>query len=78
MLNCTLIYTRCLVICCEGDVNKVGDKVLIARGGDGGMQSNQYIGQPGDTLCITLDLKVISDIGFVGLVVVLISLGCIC
>lgn len=49
-----------------GDVNKVGDKVLVARGGDGGMASNQYVGQKGDAVSVTLDLKLISDIGFVG------------
>jgi len=53
----------------KGDINKVGEKVLVARGGDGGMPSNQYAGQKGDVLSITLDLKLISDIGFVGYVV---------
>jgi len=52
----------------EGDINKAGDKVLVARGGDGGMQSNHFVGQKGDALSVTLDLKVISDIGFVGYV----------
>jgi len=51
-----------------GETNKVGDKVLVARGGDGGMASNQYVGQKGDALSVTLDLKLISDIGFVGCV----------
>lgn len=49
-----------------GDINKAGDKVLVARGGDGGMLSNRFVGQKGDALSVTLDLKVISDIGFVG------------
>jgi len=52
-----------------GNINKVGDKVVVARGGDGGMASNQYVGQKGDALSVTLDLKIISDIGFVGYVV---------
>jgi len=52
----------------EGDINKAGDKVLVAQGGDGGMQSNHFVGQKGDALSVTLDLKVISDIGFVGYV----------
>ena len=47
-------------------MNKVEEKVLVARGGDGGMASNQYVGQKGDAMSVTLDLKVISDIGFVG------------
>ena len=41
----------------------------MARGGDGGMASNQYVGQKGDALSVTLDLKLISDIGFVGYVI---------
>lgn len=58
-----------IVIVVEGDINKAGDKVLVARGGDGGMISNQFVGQKGDALSVTLDLKVISDIGFVGYVI---------
>jgi len=54
---------------CEGEVNEVGDRVLVARGGSGGIQSNQYVGQKGDALSVMLDLKVISDIGFVGYVI---------
>jgi len=50
----------------EGEVNQVEEKVLLARGGDGGMAANQYVGQKGDALSVTLDLKVISDVGFVG------------
>jgi len=56
----------CLV---EGDINKARDKILVAKGGDGGMASNQYVGQKGDLQSIMLDLKLISDIGFVGYVV---------
>jgi len=59
----------------KGDINKAGDKVLVARGGDGGMQSNQFVGQKGDALSVTLDLKVISDIGFVGYVIYIILQG---
>jgi len=33
------------------------------------MISNQFVGQKGDALSVTLDLKVISDIGFVGYVI---------
>jgi len=47
----------------------------VARGGDGGNASNQFVGQQGDALSITLDLKLISDIGFVGFVV---NDGCAC
>jgi len=69
-LSCSNIDCLLLYSVDEGDVNKVGDKVLLARGGDGGMSSNQFAGQKGDALSVTLDLKVISDIGFVGYVVV--------
>ena len=58
-----------LLFVSTGDINKVGDKVLVARGGDGGMAANQYVGQKGDALSVTLDLKIISDIGLVGYVV---------
>jgi len=33
------------------------------------MLSNHFIGQKGDVLSVTLDLKVISDIGFVGYII---------
>ena len=41
---------------------------MVARGGDGGNASNQFVGQKGDALSIMLDLKLLSDIGFVGCV----------
>jgi len=42
---------------------------MVSRGGDGGMAANQYVGQKGDAQSVTLDLKLISDIGFVGYVI---------
>ena len=50
----------------EGELNKVGDRVLVAKGGDGGNSSNNFVGQKGHALSVNLDLKLISDIGFVG------------
>lgn len=49
-----------------GEINKVGDKVLVARGGAGGSPSNQYNGQKGQAHNITLELKLIADVGLVG------------
>lgn len=49
-----------------GDLNQPKDTVLVARGGAGGCPQNQYSGQKGQTHSITLDLKLIADIGLVG------------
>jgi serine/threonine-protein kinase OSR1/STK39 len=49
-----------------GQLNKVGDKVLVALGGIGGNQRNNYCGVRGQTNTITLDLKLIADAGLVG------------
>ena len=70
-LNVVILISTVLwyIFVYEGDINKAGDRVLVARGGDGGMQSNHFVGQKGDALSVTLDLKVISDIGFVGYVI---------
>jgi GTPase involved in cell partitioning and DNA repair len=51
-----------------GELNKVGDRVLVAQGGDGGNSMNNFRAQKGHALSINLDLKLISDIGLVGLV----------
>lgn len=49
-----------------GDLDKVGDVVFVAKGGEGGNGENGYIGQKGDALSVTLDLKLIADVGLVG------------
>ncbi len=49
-----------------GQLNKVGDEVLVALGGMGGNQRNNYCGVKGQTNTITLDLKLIADAGLVG------------
>ena len=49
-----------------GNLDKVGDKVLVAVGGTGGQQSNNYMGIKGQKQTIVLDLKLIADVGFVG------------
>ncbi|KAL1478378.1 hypothetical protein MTO96_035060 [Rhipicephalus appendiculatus] len=49
-----------------GDLIKPGEKILVVRGGQGGNPSNQYHGQKGEVDNITLSLKLIADVGFVG------------
>ena len=49
-----------------GDLNEVGEKVIVARGGLGGCPDNQYVGQRGVARSISLDLKLIADVGLVG------------
>jgi len=50
----------------SGEVNKVGEKVLVARGGHGGCSENGFLGEKGHSHVINLDLKLIADIGLVG------------
>jgi Obg family GTPase CgtA len=49
-----------------GEINKSGDRVLVASGGLGGCPANHFVGQKGSALSLNLDLKLISDIGLVG------------
>ncbi|XP_064634387.1 GTP-binding protein 10-like [Lineus longissimus] len=49
-----------------GDMNEVGMKVKVATGGIGGGPENNFAGQRGVSRNITLDLKLIADIGLVG------------
>lgn len=49
-----------------GDLNKKGDRVLLAKGGVGGGPYNDYLGQRGQAHSLTLDLKLLADVGFVG------------
>ena len=49
-----------------GQLDKVGDRVLVAVGGTGGNQTNNFCGLKGQKQSITLDLKLIADVGFVG------------
>ncbi|KAH8009316.1 hypothetical protein HPB51_014452 [Rhipicephalus microplus] len=49
-----------------GDLIKPNDKILVVRGGQGGNPRNQYHGQKGEVDNITLNLKLIADVGFVG------------
>ncbi|KAI1285211.1 GTP-binding protein 10 [Halotydeus destructor] len=49
-----------------GEVNSPGERVIVALGGKGGDQLNQYNGMHGQKMSIKLDLKLIADVGFVG------------
>lgn len=43
-----------------------GDKILLACGGIGGCKESGFNGVKGQSQVITLELKLIADIGFVG------------
>ncbi|XP_014293902.1 GTP-binding protein 10 homolog [Halyomorpha halys] len=49
-----------------GEIDKEGEKVLIARGGIGGCKDNGFCGLKGDSGSVTFDLKLIADVGLVG------------
>ena len=49
-----------------GQLDKSGDKILIAQGGSGGAATNGFLGQPGQKRFVRLDYKVIADLGLVG------------
>lgn len=62
-LGVTLVTDHGVVL---GEINSEDDKVLVALGGEGGNPKNQYNGQKGLAHSVTLDLKLIADVGFVG------------
>ena len=49
-----------------GEINDEKDEVIVAKGGEGGSENNGFCGKRGQAHCITLDLKLIADVGFVG------------
>ncbi|CAH8531609.1 unnamed protein product [Schistosoma turkestanicum] len=49
-----------------GNLDKVGQKLLVAQGGIGGFHQNGYIGSPGQAHCIVLDLKLMADYSLIG------------
>ncbi|RZF45371.1 hypothetical protein LSTR_LSTR002814 [Laodelphax striatellus] len=49
-----------------GDLNKVGSSMLVARGGAGGRLETGYSATAAECFDLTLDLKLIADVGLVG------------
>ena len=49
-----------------GEVNAENEVLVIARGGKGGSKLNKYNQESGQTLSISLDLKLIADVGLIG------------
>nr|CAD7403056.1 unnamed protein product [Timema cristinae] len=50
----------------RGDLDKTGSSILVAPGGPGGGPTNNFCGVKGQGHSVTLDLKLIADIGLVG------------
>ena len=51
-----------------GEINDVEDKVLIAGGSRGGNKFNNFMSKRAHASQVRLDLKLIADLGLVGLV----------
>ncbi|KAL0985393.1 hypothetical protein UPYG_G00156310 [Umbra pygmaea] len=49
-----------------GELNCEGDRVLVARGGQGGSYHSQFLPKKGQARQVRLDLKLIADLGLVG------------
>lgn len=48
------------------ELNEVGDSCIAAGGGVGGCSGNEFLGEKGQERVVTLDLKLIADVGLVG------------
>lgn len=48
------------------DLNEVDSHCIVAGGGGGGCSGNSFLGHAGEAKTITLDLKLIADVGLVG------------
>ncbi|KAJ8004974.1 hypothetical protein DPEC_G00141840 [Dallia pectoralis] len=49
-----------------GELNQEGDRVLVARGGQGGSYHSEFLPKKGQARLIRIDLKLIADLGLVG------------
>ncbi|CAG9864007.1 unnamed protein product [Phyllotreta striolata] len=49
-----------------GELNEVGEELVLAKGGTGGHEKNGFLGTKGQAYPVRLDLKLIADIGLVG------------
>lgn len=50
----------------SGELNQEGTKLLVAKGGIGGCEETGFCGIKGESQTITLDMKLIADVGLVG------------
>lgn len=48
------------------DLDKLGQRILVAEGGEGGNSTTDWKGKEGQKLSLNLELKLIADVGFVG------------
>ena len=49
-----------------GEIDNEHDQVILPLGGEGGCKENDYIGRMGTRMPVTIDLKLLSDVGLVG------------
>lgn len=49
-----------------GDLNEANTHCIVAGGGGGGCSGNSFIGHKGESKTVSLDLKLIADVGLVG------------
>lgn len=49
-----------------GELNEKSSHCIVAGGGSGGCAGNSFIGYKGENRVVTLDLKLIADVGLVG------------
>ncbi|EUB59976.1 GTP-binding protein [Echinococcus granulosus] len=50
-----------------GDLDEPDQRLLVAQGGYGGTPVTNYLGSPGEARSIVLDLKLMADVGLIGL-----------
>lgn len=50
-----------------GELNEPGETCIAARGGIGGCSGNNFLGTRGQEHVVTLDLKLIADVGMVSI-----------
>ncbi|VDN98189.1 unnamed protein product [Rodentolepis nana] len=50
-----------------GDLNQPNQRLLVAQGGYGGSSVTNFFGTPGEARSIVLDLKLLADVGLIGL-----------
>lgn len=55
-----------VIVLSSGELNNEGDRILVARGGQGGSLHSAFLPRKGQTRPIRLDLKLIADVGLVG------------